>query len=126
MVSSSILFGYVYSGVSESSSTANMTASLVTNTSVNTSQAPGHMSGMADMGSDEPGSMSQYSMSHSATLPTLHENSELDMDTGAPSLPASLMSSLTASNINLSARKRHQMKPESQVRDLMTVHMCSG
>ena len=130
MVSSSILFGYVYSGVSESSSTANMTASLVTpggpNTSVNTSQAPGHMSGMADMGSDEPGSMSQYSMSHSATLPTLHENSELDMDMGAPSLPASLMSSLTASNINLSARKRHQMKPESQVRDLMTVHMCSG
>lgn len=121
MVSSSILFGYVYSGVSESSSTANMTASLVTpggpNTSVNTSQAPGHMSGMADMGSDEPVSMSQYSMSHSATLPTLHENSELDMDTGAPSLPASLMSSLTASNINLSARKRHQMKPESQVRD---------
>ncbi len=44
-----------------------------------------------------------------------HENSELDMDMGAPSLPASLMSSLTASNINLSARKRHQMKPESQV-----------
>lgn len=116
--------------MSESSSTANINASLVTpggpNTSVNTSQAPGNMSGVSgmavDMGSDEPVSMTQYSMSHSATLPTLHENSELDMDIGAPSLPASLMSSLTASNINLSARKRHQMKPESQVRP---VYSCT-
>ena len=108
--------------MSESSSTANVSVSLVTpggpNTSVNTSQAPalGSIS-VADMGSDEPVSMSQYSMSHSATLPTLHENSELDLEpdleTGAPSLPASLMSSLTASNINLSARKRHQIKNEA-------------
>ena len=108
--------------MSESSSTANVNMSLVTpggpNTSVNTSQAPALGSISVDMGSDEPVSMTQYSMSHSATLPTLHENSELDLEpdrvTGAPSLPASLMSSLTASNINLSARKRHQIKNESQ------------
>ena len=32
------------------------------------------------LGSDEPSSMIQYNMSHSSTLPTLHENSELDLD----------------------------------------------
>ena len=32
----------------------------------------------------------------------------------APSLPASLMSSLTQANLNMTARKRHQLKPESQ------------
>lgn len=66
------------------------------------------------MGSDEP-SVLQYNMSHSTTLPTLHENSELELEVGAqcPSLPHSLMSSLTQANISLTARKRHN-KPESQ------------
>merc|ERR1719232_1190561 len=60
------------------------------------------------MGQDEP----TYNMSHSSTLPTLHENSELDLE--PPSLPPGLMSSLTASNINRTQMKRHQIKPESQ------------
>ena len=56
--------------------------------------------------------MGQYNMSHSSTLPTLHENSELDLDLDhvqPPSLPPGLMSSLTASNINRTQMKRHQV-----------------
>ena len=79
------------------------------------------------MGSDEPNVM-QYNMSHSTTLPTLHENSELELEgdvaSQCPSLPHSLMSSLTHANISLTARKRHQIKPESQAG--MYLHQGGG
>merc|ERR1719445_1630990 len=59
----------------------------------------------------------QYNMSHSTTLPTLHENSELDLEgevvSQCPSLPQSLMSSLMSSLTQANVRKRH-IKPESQ------------
>ena len=108
------------SGVSEASGTgAVTTSSLVTPSApnstimtVNQSAADSSM-----LGSDEPNVM-QYNMSHSSTLPTLHENSELQLGaevvSQCPSLPQSLMSSLTQANISLTARKRHQIKPESQ------------
>ena len=108
------------SGVSEASGSG-----PGTNTSVVTPAAPNStiitvnqsQTDNSMLGSDEPNVM-QYNMSHSTTLPTLHENSELelgpDVASQCPSLPQSLMSSLTHANISLTARKRHQIKPESQ------------
>merc|ERR1719209_949957 len=56
------------------------------------------------------------SQSHSA-LPTLHEDSELDCQADAsntlPSLPSSLITSLTAQPLSMNKR-RHQVKPEAQ------------
>ena len=106
--------------MSESSGSVNINTSVVTPAAPNSSVNMTSNTSTADvsmMGSDEPPAMMQYNMSHSTTLPTLHENSELDLDLAtvqAPSLPASLMSSLTQANLNLTARKRHQIKPESQ------------
>ena len=106
------------SGVSETSAPG-ANSSVITPTAPNSSIITVNQS-VADssmMGSDEPNVM-QYNMSHSTTLPTLHENSELDLEgevvSQCPSLPQSLMSSLTHANISLTARKRHQIKPESQ------------
>merc|ERR1719209_2436205 len=57
-----------------------------------------------------------HSQSHSA-LPTLHEDSELDCQADAsntlPSLPSSLITSLTAQPLSMNKR-RHQVKPEAQ------------
>merc|ERR1719221_1794096 len=47
----------------------------------------------------------------------IHENSELDLDesdTAVPSLPASLLTSLTSQSLSFTAKKRHSVKPEAQ------------
>ena len=102
--------------MSESSGSVNVNTSVLTpaapNSSVNMTTNTSSTADVSMMGSDEPPAMMQYNMSHSNTLPTLHENSELDLDLDnvqPPSLPPGLMSSLTASNINRTQMKRHQV-----------------
>merc|ERR1719422_629967 len=110
------------SQVSTMSKVSNVTSDSGTSVSVivptpGTSQVNTTTADVSMMGQDEPVSMSGYNMSQSSTLPTLHENSELDLDLDnvqPPSLPPGLISSLTASNINRTQMKRHQIKPESQ------------
>jgi len=71
---------------------------------------------IAPGGAGPPLVQSLQSQSHSA-LPTLHEDSELDCQVDAsstlPSLPSSLITSLTAQPLSMNKR-RQQVKPEAQ------------
>jgi len=93
------------SGISDTSSLAHPPPPAAPNTSANQSNLEAE---------DTPAFQSQ--LVHSTTLPTLHENSELDLDesdTAVPSLPASLLTSLTSQSLNFTAKKRHFVKPEA-------------
>ena len=93
------------SGISDTSSLAHPPPPSAPNTSANQS----------NLEDETPHFQSQ--LVHSTTLPTLHENSELDLDesdTAVPSLPASLLSSLTSQSLSFTAKKRHFVKPEAQ------------
>lgn len=115
------------SGVSESSSSLHHPLPLphpppvpntsLANASLNISSRD--ITREADISADESSMLAsshQQSQSHTA-LPTLHEDSELDMDAPSstlPSLPASLLNSLTAQSLNFTAKKRYNPKPEAQ------------
>merc|ERR1719422_1689546 len=109
------------SGVSEGSDSGShkVNQSVVTPAAPNSSMTA-VTADTSMLGSDEPPAMQQYNMSqmsHSSTLPTLHEYSELDLETDnttAPSPPVSLINSLTQASLNLTSKKRHQIKPEGQ------------
>jgi len=93
------------SGISDTSSLAHHPPPAAPNTSANQSNL------------EEENSAFQSQIVHSTTLPTLHENSELDLeesDTAVPSLPASLLTSLTSQSLSFTAKKRHAVKPEAQ------------
>merc|ERR1719228_1250347 len=93
------------SGVSDTSSMAHPPAPPAPNTSANQSNL------------EEESPAYQSHIVHSTTLPAIHENSELDLDepdTTVPSLPASLLTSLTSQSLSFTAKKRHSVKPESQ------------
>eukprot|EP00092_Neocalanus_flemingeri_P012855 GFUD01013851.1.p1 GENE.GFUD01013851.1~~GFUD01013851.1.p1 ORF type:complete len:913 (+),score=250.55 GFUD01013851.1:418-3156(+) len=93
------------SGISDTSSLAHPPPPSAPNTSANQSNL------------EDEAPVFQSQMVHSTTLPTLHENSELDLDesdTAVPSLPASLLTSLTSHSLSFTAKKRHYVKPEAQ------------
>ena len=104
------------SGVSEGSDSGShkVNQSVVTPAAPNSSMTA-VTADTSMLGSDEPPAMQQYNMSqmsHSSTLPTLHEYSELDLETDnttAPSLPVSLINSLPQASLNLTSKKRHQV-----------------
>merc|ERR1719312_859621 len=94
------------SGISDTSSLAHPPAPPAPNTSANQSNLE-----------EEPNPAFQSQLVHSTTLPMIHENSELDLDesdTAVPSLPASLLTSLTSQSLSFTAKKRHSVKPEAQ------------
>ena len=94
------------SGVSDTSSLPPQPHPAAPNTSANQSNIE-----------DENNTTVQPQLVHSTTLPTLHENSELDLnesDTAVPSLPASLLTSLTSQSLSYTAKRRHAVKPEAQ------------
>jgi len=94
------------SGISDTSSLAHPPPPPAPNTSANQSNLE-----------EEPNPAFQSQLVHSTTLPMIHENSELDLDesdTAVPSLPASLLTSLTSQSLSFTAKKRHSVKPEAQ------------
>merc|ERR1719153_1672303 len=94
------------SGISDTSSLAHPPPPPAPNTSANQSNLE-----------EEPNPAFQSQLVHSTTLPMIHENSELDLDesdTAVPSLPASLLTSLTSKSLSFTAKKRHSVKPEAQ------------
>merc|ERR1719228_1263524 len=94
------------SGISDTSSLAHPTQPPAPNTSANQSNLE-----------EENNPAFQSQLVHSTTLPMIHENSELDLDesdTAVPSLPASLLTSLTSQSLSFTAKKRHSVKPEAQ------------
>jgi len=121
------------SGVSEGSDSGShkVNQSVVTPAAPNSSMTA-VTADTSMLGSDEPPAMQQYNMSqmsHSSTLPTLHEYSELDLETDnttAPSLPVSLINSLTQASLNLTSKKRHQIKPEGQAGEYLQQDRLGG